>query len=65
MAAIEAKDAIYRDWTLQQIKDYNQAGKHFGNACIFVERVHAAEDASGCRSNLGRIAEDMGADFVI
>ncbi|KAM5357468.1 hypothetical protein ACJZ2D_016234 [Fusarium nematophilum] len=65
MAAIEAKDPIYRDWVLQQIKDCCRAGKHFVNACAFVERVHAAEEATGCRANLYRIAQDMSDDFVI
>ncbi|KAL6809671.1 major facilitator superfamily domain-containing protein [Trichoderma sp. SZMC 28015] len=36
MAAIEAKDWIYRDWALQQMKSYYSAGKHFVNACTFV-----------------------------
>ncbi|PNP48184.1 hypothetical protein THARTR1_10379 [Trichoderma harzianum] len=65
MAAIEAKDWIYRDWALQQMKSYYSAGKHFVNACAFVEKVHAAEEATGRRSNLHQIAEDMGDDFVI
>ncbi|KKP01030.1 hypothetical protein THAR02_06852 [Trichoderma harzianum] len=65
MAAIEAKDWIYRDWALQQTKSYYSAGKHFVNACTFVEKVHAAEEATGCRCNLHQIAEDMGDDFVI
>ncbi|PTB48596.1 hypothetical protein M431DRAFT_99731 [Trichoderma harzianum CBS 226.95] len=38
MAAIEAKDWIYRDWALQQMKSYYSAGKHFANACAFVEK---------------------------
>ncbi|KAH7153873.1 hypothetical protein DER46DRAFT_510987 [Fusarium sp. MPI-SDFR-AT-0072] len=38
MAAIEAKDPIYRDWALQLIKDCSQAGKHYANACAFVEK---------------------------
>ncbi|KAL7905208.1 major facilitator superfamily domain-containing protein [Trichoderma velutinum] len=38
MAAIEAKDSIYRDWALQQMKNYHCAGKHFVNACAFVEK---------------------------
>ncbi|KAH7240297.1 uncharacterized protein BKA55DRAFT_621526 [Fusarium redolens] len=38
MAAIEAKDPIYRDWALQLIKDCCQAGKHYVNACAFVEK---------------------------
>ncbi|KAJ6038584.1 hypothetical protein N7499_004321 [Penicillium canescens] len=65
MAAIEAKDPIYREWTLQQIKEYCRAGKHFVNACTFVENVHAAEEATGCRADFRRIAQDMGDDFVI
>lgn len=65
MAAIEAKDPIYREWTLQQIKEYCRAGKHFVNACTFVEKVHAAEEATGGRADLRRIAQDMGDDFVI
>ncbi|SCV48326.1 uncharacterized protein FFB14_10321 [Fusarium fujikuroi] len=65
MAAIEAKDPIYRDWALQLIKDCSQAGKHYVNACSFVERVHAAEEGTGCRANLCQIAQDMGDEFVI
>ncbi|KAF4953229.1 hypothetical protein FGADI_6204 [Fusarium gaditjirri] len=65
MAAIEAKDPIYRDWALQLIKDCSQAGKHYVNACTFVEKVHAAEEETGCRANLSQIAQDMGEDFVI
>ncbi|KAF5652158.1 allantoate and ureidosuccinate permease [Fusarium sp. NRRL 25303] len=65
MAAIEAKDPIYRDWALQLIKDCSQAGKHYVNACTFVEKVHAAEEDTGCRVNLSQIAQDMGDDFVI
>ncbi|KAL6401426.1 hypothetical protein AUP68_15296 [Ilyonectria robusta] len=65
MAAIEAKDPIYRDWTLQQIRDYSRTGKHFANACAFVEKVHAAEEVTSSRTDLGRIAEDMGDDFVL
>lgn len=65
MAAIEAKDWIYRDWALQQMKSYYSAGKHFVNACAFVEKVHAAEEATARRCNLHQIAEDMGDDFVI
>ncbi|KAF5602523.1 hypothetical protein FPCIR_1864 [Fusarium pseudocircinatum] len=65
MAAIEAKDPIYRDWALQLIKDCSQAGKHYANACAFVEKVHADEEGTGCRANLSRIAQDMGDDFVI
>ncbi|KAF5688741.1 allantoate ureidosuccinate permease [Fusarium denticulatum] len=65
MAAIEAKDPIYRDWALKLIKDCSQAGKHYRNACAFVEKVHAAEEGMGCRANLSRIARDMGDDFVI
>ncbi|KAF5643458.1 DAL5-Allantoate and ureidosuccinate permease [Fusarium tjaetaba] len=65
MAAIEAKDPIYRDWALQLIKDCGQAGKHYANACVFVEKVHVAEEGTGCRANLSRIAQDMGDDFVI
>ncbi|KAH7160523.1 hypothetical protein B0J13DRAFT_494178 [Dactylonectria estremocensis] len=38
MAAIEAKDPVYRDWTLQKIRDYSRIGKHFMNACTFVEK---------------------------
>ncbi|KAL6693174.1 hypothetical protein J3F84DRAFT_396632 [Trichoderma pleuroticola] len=38
MAAIEAKDWIYRDWAPQQMKSYYSAGKHFVNACAFVEK---------------------------
>lgn len=65
MAAIEAKDPIYRDWTLQQIRDYSRTGKHFANACAFVERVQAAEEITSSRTDLGRIADDMGDDFVL
>ncbi|EXK82499.1 hypothetical protein FOQG_13210 [Fusarium oxysporum f. sp. raphani 54005] len=65
MAAIEAKDPIYRDWALQLIKDCSQAGKHYVNACAFVEKVHAAEEGTGCRANLSQIAQDMGDNFVI
>ncbi|EXL99484.1 hypothetical protein NOF04DRAFT_5078 [Fusarium oxysporum II5] len=65
MAAIEAKDPIYRDWALQLIKDCSHAGKHYVNACAFVEKVHAAEEGTGCRANLSQIAEDMGDNFVI
>ncbi|KAF5566587.1 DAL5-Allantoate ureidosuccinate permease [Fusarium napiforme] len=65
MAAIEAKDPIYRDWALQLIKDCSQAGKHYVNACVFVEKVHTAEEGTGCRANLSQIARDMGDDFVI
>ncbi|KAF5560441.1 DAL5-Allantoate ureidosuccinate permease [Fusarium phyllophilum] len=65
MAAIEAKDPIYRDWALQLIKDCSQAGKHYANACAFVEKVHAAEERTGHRANLSQIAGDMGDDFVI
>ncbi|KAG4292641.1 hypothetical protein FPRO06_12129 [Fusarium proliferatum] len=65
MAAIEAKDPIYRDWALQLIKDCSQAGKHYVNACSFVERVHAAEEGTGCRANLCQIAQGMGDEFVI
>ncbi|KAH7136220.1 major facilitator superfamily domain-containing protein [Dactylonectria macrodidyma] len=38
MAAIEARDPVYRDWALQQIRDYSRTGKHFVNACSFVEK---------------------------
>lgn len=65
MAAIEAKDPIYRDWALQLIKDCSQAGKHYVNACTFVEKMHAAEEETGCRANLSHIAQDMGDDFVV
>ncbi|KAL5586043.1 hypothetical protein FOBRF1_015913 [Fusarium oxysporum] len=65
MAAIEAKDPIYRDWALQLIKDCSQAGKHYVNACAFVEKVHAAEEGTGCRANLSQIAQDMGDNFLI
>ncbi|KAG4258952.1 hypothetical protein FPRO04_11041 [Fusarium proliferatum] len=65
MAAIEAKDPIYRDWALQLIKDCSQAGKHYVNACSFIEKVHAAEEGTGCRANLCQIAQDMGDEFVI
>ncbi|KAG5747911.1 hypothetical protein H9Q70_009405 [Fusarium xylarioides] len=65
MAAIEAKDPIYRDWALQLIKDCSQAGKHYVNACAFVEKVHSAEEGTGCRANLSQIAQEMGDDFVI
>ncbi|KAF5656976.1 hypothetical protein FCIRC_13410 [Fusarium circinatum] len=65
MAAIEAKDPIYRDWALQLIKDCSQAGKHYVNACAFVEKVHAAEEGTGCRADLSQIAQEMGDDFVI
>ncbi|KAG7405078.1 putative transporter [Fusarium oxysporum f. sp. rapae] len=65
MAAIEAKDPIYRDWALQLIKDCSQAGKHYVNACAFVEKVHDAEEGTGCRANLSQIAQDMGDNFVI
>ncbi|KAI7759721.1 hypothetical protein LZL87_009044 [Fusarium oxysporum] len=65
MAAIEAKDPIYRDWALQLIKDCSQAGKHYANACAFVEKVHDAEEGTGCRANLSQIAQDMGDNFVI
>ncbi|KAI1064180.1 hypothetical protein LB506_007949 [Fusarium annulatum] len=65
MAAIEAKDPIYRDWALQLIKDCSQAGKHYVNACSFVEKVHAAEEGTGCRANLCQIAQDMGDEFAI
>ncbi|KAF5243556.1 hypothetical protein FANTH_8135 [Fusarium anthophilum] len=65
MAAIEAKDPIYRDWALQLIKDCSQAGKHYANACVFVEKVHAAEEGTGCRANLSQIAQEMGDGFVI
>ncbi|KAF4441390.1 hypothetical protein FACUT_2698 [Fusarium acutatum] len=65
MAAIEAKDPIYRDWALQLIKDCSQAGKHYVNACAFVQKVHVAEEGTGCRANLSEIAKDMGDDFVI
>ncbi|KAG5814141.1 hypothetical protein H9Q71_003403 [Fusarium xylarioides] len=64
MAAIEAKDPIYRDWALQLIKDCSQAGKHYVNACAFVEKVHSAE-GTGCRANLSQIAQEMGDDFMI
>ncbi|EWG48722.1 hypothetical protein FVEG_08406 [Fusarium verticillioides 7600] len=65
MAAIEANDPIYRDWALQLIKDCSQAGKHYANACAFIEKVHAAEEGTGCRANLSQIAQEMGDDFVI
>ncbi|KAF5620231.1 hypothetical protein F52700_11551 [Fusarium sp. NRRL 52700] len=65
MAAIEAKDPIYRDWALQLIKDCSQAGKHYANACAFVEKVHAAEEGVGCRADISQIAQDIGDDFVI
>ncbi|PCD27019.1 hypothetical protein AU210_013437 [Fusarium oxysporum f. sp. radicis-cucumerinum] len=65
MAAIEARDPIYRDWALQLIKDCSQAGKHYVNACAFVEKVHAAEEGTGCRANLSQIAQDIGDNFVI
>ncbi|KAF5707433.1 hypothetical protein FMUND_11104 [Fusarium mundagurra] len=65
MAAIEAKDPIYRDWALQLIKGCSQAGKHYANACAFVEKVHSAEEGTGCRANLSQIAQEMGDDFVI
>ncbi|KAF9772713.1 hypothetical protein IL306_009568 [Fusarium sp. DS 682] len=65
MAAIEAKDPVYRDWALQHIRDCCHAGKHFVNACAFIERVHAAEEGTGCRANLSQITKDMGNNFVI
>ncbi|KAF5605102.1 hypothetical protein FPANT_1279 [Fusarium pseudoanthophilum] len=65
MAAIEAKDPIYRDWALQLIKDCSQAGKHYANACAFVEKVHAVEEGTCCRANLSQIAQGMGDHFVI
>ncbi|KAH8893619.1 MFS general substrate transporter [Thozetella sp. PMI_491] len=38
MAAIEARDSIYRGWATQKIREYARAGKHYLNSCAFVEK---------------------------
>lgn len=65
MAAIEAKDPVYRSWAIQKIKAYSNAGEYFSKSCQFAEKVQVAEEESGCRADLADLARSMGDDFII
>lgn len=65
MAAIEARDSIYRNWALRKIKDTWQAGDLYTNSCVFVERVQRAEETAGSRVPLQDIMEGVDKEFVI
>ncbi len=65
MAAIEARDPIYRDWALRKMYDYRFAGDNFPNSIAFVERIHEVEAESGVRADLGRLLKAMPDTCVI
>ena len=65
LAAIEAKDSIYRGWAVQKMRDYAQAGKHYVNACAFAEEVQAREERRNSRVDLAAISKRMGESFII
>lgn len=65
LAAIEAKDSIYRGWAVQKIRDYSQAGKHYVNACTFAEKVQAREEQRNARVDLAAISNSMPDNFII
>ncbi|EOO01557.1 putative fungal transcriptional regulatory protein [Phaeoacremonium minimum UCRPA7] len=65
LAAIEAKDSIYRGWAVQKIRDYAQAGKHYANACAFAEEVQGREEQRNARVDLAAISHNMPDNFII
>ena len=65
MAAIEAKDPIYRGWALQKIKEYKTAGDHYPQSYDFAEKVQALEGKTGTRADLSEMAKRMGPEFLI
>jgi len=65
MAAIEAKDPIYRDWAMRKIADYNASGEHFSKSILVIERVWEMESRKGGRVDIANVIDGIGAAFVL
>lgn len=65
MAAIEAKDPIYRDWAMRKIADYSASGEHFSKSILVIERVWEMESSKGRRANIADVINGIGATFVL
>jgi hypothetical protein len=65
MAAIEAKDRIYRNWAVRKMRDYQNAGDHYVKSCEFAERIQEVEEAKNCRVHLGEIMMSMDEEFIV
>ncbi|KAH8682581.1 hypothetical protein BX600DRAFT_374941 [Xylariales sp. PMI_506] len=50
MAAIEARDPIYRDWARRRIQDYKNAGEHYARSVEFADKVQRSEEKKSANS---------------
>jgi hypothetical protein len=65
MAALEARDPIYRDWAMRKIADYGASGEHFSKSILVIERVWEMESDKGRRADIANVIAGIGSTFVL
>lgn len=65
MAAIEARDPIYRDWAMRKIADYSASGEHISKSILVIDRVWEMESNQGRRVNIANVINGIEVAFVL